>query len=467
MKLADLTWPEVAEIKRDIVVAGSVFLMGGVCLQASSFDDLWKDPVVEQRIESGIRSNRMGSVVLRFAGADGRPLTNVTVRIEQTRHEFLFGANIFMLGGFPTAEENQKFEKAFTALLNFATVPFYWRDLEPEPGRPRFAKDSVPIYRRPPPDAVVEFCQKHGLVMKGHPLVWHQWYPKWRPDDPQEAMRRVEQRIGEIAARYGAAISHWEVVNEPMGRIKGLLKGGGGDKWCNLPEDYVFRSFAAAAKAFPGEGRMMINEGTEPSWEEFDGEQNYYRLIREMLDRGLRVDGIGMQMHCFTEKAWKPVLAGQRFAPLDLFKVLDRYSDFERPLAITEITLPTLPNSPDGERDQATVARKFYRLWFSHSRVEAITWWNLVDGTAYKGEDKLNAGLLRRDFSPKPAFEALNRLINHDWKTALDVRSDSRGEVTFRGFYGEYTVTALTGGQTVKRPFRLKKGATNEWTVTF
>jgi GH35 family endo-1,4-beta-xylanase len=103
-----------------------------------------------------------------------------------------------MLGGFPTPEQNRQFEAAFTALFNYATVPFYWSDLEPEPGKPRFAKDSPPIYRRPPPDAVVSFCQQHDLATKGHPLVWHQWYPKWRPDDPQEAMRRVEQRIGEI-----------------------------------------------------------------------------------------------------------------------------------------------------------------------------------------------------------------------------------------------------------------------------
>ena len=147
--------------------------------------------------------------------------------------------------------------------------------------------------------------------------------------------------------------------------------------------------------------------------------------------------------------------------------MLDRYSDFDRPIHITEITIPALPNSPDGERDQATVARNFYRLWFSHPRIEAISWWNLVDGTAAKGEDKWNAGLLRRDFSPKPAFEALDRLINHDWKTVLETSSTARGEVAFRGFHGEYTVTAQSGGKTVKQTFRLKKGAPNEWTIRF
>lgn len=452
------TWMTTAWLAASTVVAWAAPAAG----PSEAYHQLWNDPSVSRRIEDGIRTNRMSEGVLRFVAAAGRPPTNVKARVEQTRHEFLFGANIFMLGGFPTPEQNRQFETMYTALLNYATVPFYWSDLEPEPGRPRFAKDSPPIYRRPPPDAVVEFCRAHGLAMKGHPLVWHQWYPKWRPDDPQEAMRRIEQRIAEIAARYGTTIPRWEVVNEPIERPLHA------DAWCNLPEDYVFRSLSMAAKRFSATDRMMLNEATTFSWLEFsEGRSPYYRLIREMLDRGARVDEFGMQLHIFSEQAWQLALAGKRFAPADLFKVLDRYSDFGRPIHITEITIPALPHSPEGERNQATVARNLYRLWFSHPRVEAISWWNLVDGTAAKGEDKWNAGLVRRDFSPKPAFEALDRLINHDWKTVLETNSTAGGAVVFRGFCGGYTVTAQSGGKTVKQTFRLKKGAPNEWTIRF
>ena len=145
--------------------------------------------------------------------------------------------------------------------------------------------------------------------MKGHPLVWHQWYPKWRPDDPQEAMRRVEQRIAEIAARYGETIRRWEVVNEACERHLYA------DKWCNLPEGYVLRSLNAAAKLFPATDRMMLNEANG-SWLDFHEDQSpYYRLIREMLDRGARVDEFGMQLHIFSEKAWQLTLAGKQFAP--------------------------------------------------------------------------------------------------------------------------------------------------------
>jgi endo-1,4-beta-xylanase len=427
---------------------------------ATPYETLWQDPAVEQRIAAGIRANRMSDAVVRCLGPDGAPLAGVTLQVEQTRHAFLFGANIFMLGGFPTADENRRYEATYLRLFNYATVPFYWSDLEPEPGKPRFAKDSPVIYRRPPPDTVVEFCQRNRLAMKGHPLVWHQWYPKWRPDDPVALTRVIEQRIAQIAGRYGTSIQRWEVVNEPLERPLYA------DKWCNLPEGYVFHALSTATKDFPSSSRLMLNEATTFSWLKFnDAASPYYRLIREMLDRGTRVDEIGMQLHIFNEKTWQQVQAGEQFFPAQLFKVLDRYADFARPLAITELTIPAVPKTAAGERDQATVTRNFYRLWFSHPQVEAISWWNVVDDTAAKGEDKWSAGLVRRDFSPKPAFEALDQLINHDWKTVVNGRSAAGGELAFRGFHGDYTVTVKVGAKTVTKTFSLQKGSPNAWTI--
>lgn len=443
-----------------LLVLATPAVLGAVATAATELSEnyhvLWRDPAIVRRIDDGIRQHRMSDVVLKFTDAGGRPLAGVEVQVEQTRHAFLFGANIFMLGGYPTADLNHRYEAAYRSLFNAATVPFYWSDLEPEPGKPRYAKDSPPVYRRPPPDAVVEFCQQHGLVMKGHPLVWHQWYPKWRPDDPEEVMRLLDRRIAGIATRYAAAIPRWEVVNEPLERHLHA------DQWCNLPEDYLVRALRAAARNFPAGNRLMLNEATRFSWLEFKEEQSpYYRLIREMLDRGERVDELGMQLHVFSKQAWQPVLTGERFAPAHLFKVLDRYADFERPIHITELTIPAWPDVPGGQEDQATVARNFYRLWFSHPRIVGISWWNLVDGSAAGTENRTNAGLLRVDFSAKPAFTALDRLINHEWKTRLALAAGPRAEAVFRGFHGAYRYTARAGNALAQGTFDVRPGPGN------
>ena len=40
----------------------------------------------------------------------------------------------------------------------------------------------------------------------------------------------------------------------------------------------------------------------------------------------------------------------------------------------------------------------------------------------------------------KPAYKVLDRLINHEWKTALE--TETQGDsLSFRGFYGEYEIT--------------------------
>jgi GH35 family endo-1,4-beta-xylanase len=386
----------------------------------------------------------------------------VKVHIEQTRHAFLFGANIFMLGCFPTPEENLKYEIAYKAIFNYATVPFYWADLEVEDGKPRFEKDSPYLYRRPPPDAVVEFCQKNRIEMKGHPLVWHSYYPKWRPEDENELMKRIERRMVEIATRYKDSIPRWEVVNEPMERYEW------GAKWCNLPKDYVFSSLNMAAKYFPAKDLMALNEATTYSWTKFKGQESeYYKLIREMLDRGARVDEIGLQMHYMHARAWTPVLEGKQATPEIQFKVLDQYAEFGKPLAITELTFPSLESLPDSENVQAFVTRNFYRLWFSHPKVIGISWWNLLDHTAAAnpGYDKANGGLLHRDFSPKPSYMALDRLINHEWKTIVDAGALPSAGLAFRGFHGEYSVTVTKDGKPVTQAFILKKGVPNEWTL--
>ncbi len=429
---------------------------------SKDYDALWNDPAIEQRISEGIKKNRMGTATLQFVDSKGKKLTNVEVRLEQTRHDFLFGANLFMLDGFPTPEENRQYEKSFLSLFNYATIPFYWSDLEPEQGKPRYEKNSIPIYRRPPPDALVEFCQKNNIAMKGHPLVWHQWYPKWRPENPEEAMKLAEQRIKAIAERYKGSIKRWEVVNEPVERPFWAVK------WFNLPDDYLVRSFVAAAKEFPKKNVMMINEATTYSWLKFNGDSSlYYKMIRGLLDKGIRIDEIGMQLHVFNADVWKTVLDGKIHAPKDLFNVLDKYYEFGRPIAITELTIPTLPNTTEGEKTQSTVVRNWYRLWFSHPAVNGITWWNIVDATAAPGEDKTNAGMFRRDFSEKLSANALHDLIKKDWWTIINQNSGKNSDMKVQGFYGDYQVTAKCNGKTITQNIHLEKNKKNIFTLKF
>jgi endo-1,4-beta-xylanase len=421
------------------------------------FDKAWRDPEIEQRIQAGIRAHRMGFGTLRFVSSDGKPLSHVEIELRLVRHQFLFGCNLFFLDGYPSAELNRRYEQAFLSLFNFATAPFYWSDLEPQPGRLGFGIDSPRIFRRPPPDSVLDFARRHNLTVKGHPLIWHAYLPDWLPRDRVEVAKAVRKRFAEIAARYSRDIPIWDVVNEPLERPPDIL----------LPPDYVFSAMREAAALFPPESTLLVNEVTS-HWTNFRWETSpYYLLLQTLFLRGARVDAIGLQFHLFSQQLVNDVLAGRTMRPAELYRVLDQYADFGRPIHITEITIPTLPAGPQGEKNQAHVVRNLYRLWFSHPKVEAITWWNLADGTAVPRENKWGGGLLREDLSPKPSFRALEELIRKEWQTHIRTNTGDSSELRFQGFYGDYAVTARHNGRKIERQIRLSRTGSNDFLISF
>jgi hypothetical protein len=105
---------------------------------------------------------------------------------------------------------------------------------------------------------------------------------------------------------------------------------------------------------------------------------------------------------------------------------------------------------------------KLYTVLFSHPAVEAITWWDFMDG----GWQKAPAGLLRADLSPKPAYQRLMKLVRDQWWTRLSLKTDREGKCTFEGFLGDYDVTVQNRKSTAAGTFALEKGS-NDWVVRF
>ena len=75
-------------------------------------------------------------------------------------------------------------------------------------------------------------------------------------------------------------------------------------------------------------------------------------------------------------------------------------------------------------------------------------------------------GLLDKGMAPKPAYAALDRLINHEWKTRVALRTDAEGKARFRGFHGSYSIEVAAGGVPQAFAFVLGSGGTNSVTLT-
>ncbi|MCS7303860.1 MAG: endo-1,4-beta-xylanase [Thermoguttaceae bacterium] len=415
----------------------AVFLLRPINLQAGlpeSYRKAWSDLGLVARIEKNIEQYRKQEARLKLLDSQGRPLPNAAVEIYQKSHAFLFGCNAFVLGQM--GEKNGKYEEMYTRLFNFATVPFYWEGTEPTQGELRYQEGGRDIWRRPPPDRYIPFAKKYGITLKGHPLLWHSLNPPWIPKEPKELKKLYQKRFAQIAQRYAESILIWDVVNESLVCPNTYP--------LYTPErEYVAWAFQEAQRVFRPENILMINEVQSVSHAGVGEKNAYFLQIRDLLKRGVKIEGIGFQFHFFTGQTLQQHLECNVYPPDQLLKVYESFCEFGLPLYITEITIPT--TIEDGLEVQAEVLRNLYRLWFSVPLMAGITYWNLADGTAYKGENEALAGLVDKNLDPKPSYLALERLIHHEWKTCLSTASDQNGIVTFRGFRGKYTVRVKAG----------------------
>ena len=435
------------------------------------FDE--QNDYVEEKVSHGIETYRKGDGKIHIIDTNGNPVAGAKIKLNQKSHEFRFGANIFMLDELETPEKNDIYKKHFAEVFNMATLPFYWDALEPERGKPRYAKDSPKVYRRPAPDLCIEFCKEHGIEPREHALAYDHFFPTWLYDaEINEVKAELERRFAEIAERYADKIPTIEVTNE-------MKHAHGKTKFYDDP-DFVEWCFRLAEKYFPN-NQLGINESRRFAWcDNCRTSDAYYAYTEAAILKGARIDAIGMQYHLFNKREEEYEKTRQMLNPRLLYAHMDMYSRLGKPLQITEITIPSYSWDPEDEEIQAEMLEKLYSVWFSHPNVEQIIYWNLVDGYAHLwdpdpdkirasqgdmtlGENYYYGGLLRFDMSPKPAYLKLKELLQKKWHTEAEAVTDADGCTSFRGFYGTYNVEI--DGKTVTEIDLSKKG-NNEFIIS-
>lgn len=419
---------------------------------------------MEERINSGIEQYRKGYANILVKDSEGNPIPNVKITVNQKSHEFKFGANLFMLDELETEEKNEVYKKYFADTFNMATLPFYWDATEPEKGHTRYDKNSVKLYRRPPIDLCIEFCEKHGIEPREHALAYEHFFPDWLSGASVfEVKKELERRYKEISERYSDKIPTIEVTNE--------MKWTKGKTAFYDEPDFVEWCFKTAEKYFPA-NQLVINECSGFPWEDnCRATDNYYSYIEANILKGAKIDAIGMQYHMFIKSENEYEKTRPFYNPENLYNHMDLYSSFGKPLQVTEVTIPAYSNSEEDEALQAEIIEKLYSIWFSHSNMEQIIYWNLVDGYAAfapqgdmtAGENYYYGGLLRFDMTPKPAYYTLKNLIQKKWHTDETVFTNECGNASFKGFYGKYDLKIEIDGVVTEKEIILSSKSSNSF----
>ncbi len=390
-----------------------------------------------------IAEHRTAEAELSFVDTKGEPLPGVEARVRLASHEFKLGANAFKCCGIEDAGLQDAYRERFAALLNYATLPFYWGGYEPKRGETGEERLSE----------MAEWCRERRITPKGHPLVWHEVYPEWAGElDDKDVLERLRARVGEIVSRFRGRVDTWDVVNEAT--VSHRVENAVG-RW-------IAEEGAAEAVAKALLWAREANPGATLLYNDFNVSEDFEKLVAALQQKGAPVDVIGVQSHMHKgtwslEKAWT---------------VCETYARFGLPLHFTELTVLSGrlkdPNdndwhvvktdwstTPEGEAAQAAYGEKLYTLLFSHPAVEAVTWWDFSDLQAWQGAP---AGLVRKDMTPKPLYDRLVEMFRERWTTDAEVTADADGRAAVRCFFGDHEVTArAASGEELHGRFDLRR----------
>ena len=406
-------------------------------------DAPWR-AAAQQRIEAVRRAD----LTVRVVDAAGQPVPNASVHVAMQRHAFGFGTAVRVnaLRETPPGEANEAEQSLYRQhLLNLDGRGHGFNVAIIENGLKWTTWEADEWTTQAETIDALAWLRARGLRVRGHNLLWGSWdeLPAdlfARRDDPAYVEARVRGRIVETLGHESlrGALFEWDVINEPRleRELANLFIGPtfpGGDE--------IYADWFALAQQSDPATRLFLNDyGILSEGGLLVGQQNSYHDLIDLLDaRDAPLGGIGFQSH----------MSYPLSAPERVLAVLDEFARHGQPLVITEYDIELAGNELAGEaiNDPAALARRealaadylrdFLTVSFSHPAVTGFHLWGFWDGHHWLN----NAPLYREDWSLKPSGEAYIDLVFHQWWTDEQGRTDSQGQLTTRGFLGDYLIT--------------------------
>ncbi len=261
------------------------------------------------------------------------------------------------------------------------------------------------VYDFQPADALITFAGLNGMRVRGHTLVWHEQLPTWFTQgrfSRDELLALLENHIKTVVGRYRGRIAAWDVVNEALDFL-GTLRF---TPWLTgIGPEYIELAFRWAHEADPNallfyndydiEGRSLKS-------------QAMYNLVKDLLERGVPIHGVGFQMHVGLHRP--PNIA-------DVRANMDRLAALGLKVEITEMDVTTWAGTGTLEerlQAQAQIYQQVLELCVTHPACIGFTTWGFTDRYTWipKHIGRPDIPLpLDKDYLAKPAYRALSAVL--------------------------------------------------------
>jgi xylan 1,4-beta-xylosidase len=289
-----------------------------------------------------------------------------------------------------------------------------WSLIHPEPNE----------YNWEPADRFVEFAEKNNMVPIGHCLIWHAQVPRWTFRDEsgelltrEALLARMKDHITTVVGRYKGRVKGWDVVNEAL-RDDGTLRRS---RWPRIISegdeekqyDFIAKAFQYAHEADPDAELYYNDYNLDTKKEKCDGA---VKIVKYLKSKGIRIDGVGVQMHCGFDYPDKESLeycikslaaTGVKVMATEL-DIRTRTRGY-RGADIRRVNRQSTSDSDaDNEETQQKLADKYaelFSIFVKHKKdISRVTFWGVYDATSWIGGSPL---LFDQNCQPKQAFYAV------------------------------------------------------------
>lgn len=305
------------------------------------------------------------------------------------------------LGNF--AIRNHLNDKAYTDILSSQfdfvladnTPNWYFTDGGLRPSRTTYNFKQM--------DEVMAYAEKNNMPVEAHHYVWgeEKWLPDWLKEgnfSEPELMEILRDHITVVGKNYRGRIAQWSVVNEAFTRQQHLF--GLNDWWADNTggQEYIDQSFRWARQADP-DSKLLLNDFNNEGIN--DTSNSMYEYIKGALQRGVPIDGIGMQMH---------IDGGHPPTKDEVISNMKRFADLGIGVYVTEFDVNMNDVKADGgdkNRIQENIYYEMMRACIESGVCNSFAYLGITDSeTWYKhiGLDDPRPLMFDEKYQPKPAF---------------------------------------------------------------
>mmetsp|Transcript_16155 Transcript_16155/g.32191 ORF Transcript_16155/g.32191 Transcript_16155/m.32191 type:complete len:348 (-) Transcript_16155:31-1074(-) len=256
-------------------------------------------------------------------------------------------------------------------------------------------------------DQVLDFAVQNSMAFRGHNLIWGVYNPSWVENGnmtSDELKNVLETHIATVLSHYKGKAVAWDVVNEALNET-GTLKH---NIWNNITDNYIDVAFKAARKADP-DTKLFYNDynvASSSGWSKTKSDA-MYDMVKGMLDRGVPVDGVGLQFH-----------VGTGYDMLDGVKMnMARYGELGVEVHITELDLVCSQKngydctwSSEMEAQQGQLYSNLLDLCLSEPACTNFETWGFTDKYTWQ-DDGTHPLPFYEDYSAKKAVDDMYQVL--------------------------------------------------------